>query len=225
LSHPFSSIKFRPTLSFIRRFIHKPWDFEVLTTYLIRNSHSDSQTSTGMGAMSGGNASSGAASGGGGGGSGSGGGAAVHFGAMAATPIGRIGGSMFPFSEVIQLITDFPDKPWNWNYITINSPARFIDEHIELPWNFHLLSQTSSVFTKSLELLHLVQKHIDFNWDFHRLSSIRDPIIYDLVRSYPDKPWNWSAIMDIPSYDFSTRSTPYHFMESRMKKTHELLAV
>ena len=63
------------------------------------------------------------------------------------------------------LLEKYPNKPWDWSYITANSNITidFIEKHMDKPWDWDWISRNPNI------TMEFIEKH-------------------------PDKPWNWWAI-------------------------------
>ena len=70
-------------------------------------------------------------------------------------------------NELIKLLETFPDKPWNWNFLSQNPNITWdiVKANQDKPWNWNVLS-----------------------WNPN--------ITWDIVKANPDKPWNWYGLSE-----------------------------
>ena len=68
-------------------------------------------------------------------------------------------------NTLIRLLEAFPDKPWDWDYISRNPNITMKDilEHHEFPWDWDYISRNPNITLKD-------------------------------ILEHPDKPWNWQWI-------------------------------
>ena len=85
-----------------------------------------------------------------------------------------------------QLIKDFPDKDWEWDYLSDHKDVtcNIIRELPNKGWNWKKLS-------KQLYVFPLVKEFPDKDWKWYDI-SVNSSL--DDIRANPNLPWNWCVI-------------------------------
>lgn len=110
----------------------------------------------------------------------------------------------------MDIIEKYPNKPWNWHQIFYNSNFT-LDILTKIPSDISNELQVSGVFycgnysiDKFLEYLALIDDVDPENKKpcRRKLNCISyDPqITMDIVKRFPNKPWNWDEIIDNPNF-------------------------
>jgi hypothetical protein len=116
-------------------------------------------------------------------------------------------------SQLEILISLYPDKSWNWNYLSKNPKIswEFIKNNRELNWDWKSVCMNPNIsfdiifshpeykwdwailsWREDLTL-SIIKNHLDINWDFNAISGVKD-IEIDFVFKHIDKNWNWYSI-------------------------------
>ena len=78
------------------------------------------------------------------------------------------------------------DKPWNWNMMSINPSItlRFIEQHLDKDWDWNLFVENPNITQE------FVGRHIDENWDWLKLTK-KSYITVEFIIRHRNKPWDW----------------------------------
>ena len=105
------------------------------------------------------------------------------------------GVSMNP-NITIDLILEFPDKPWNWNYLSHRMSVEVIQMYPDLPWDWGILS--NHMVIPDTKLLHT---YPDKPWDWGIL-CLHPSITPLIIEQFPDKPWDWYILSSHPNMNW-----------------------
>ena len=119
---------------------------------------------------------------------------------------------------LIKLLEKYPDKPWDWRYISRNPniTMEFIEKYPNKPWNWRGISANPNI------TMDIIEKYPDKPWKWHFGISrnpnltirfierhnkpwdweyiCRNPnITIEDIEKYPDKPWDWEDISINPN--------------------------
>ena len=130
-----------------------------------------------------------------------------------------------------QLIEEYPNKPWNWIKLSINSSIsfKFINEHPELPWIPKMVTLNPNINDD------VIINNPTYNWDYHAMCSnpnisfkfifntmINTPeqifidwdklslsqgTTLDDIRQYPNHPWDDKYLSYNPNLNMNYIST------------------
>ena len=80
-------------------------------------------------------------------------------------------------SELEKLILKYPEKPWDWEWISQNPniTMEMIEKYPEKSWNWEWISQNPN-------------------------------ITMEMIEKYPEKPWNWDWI-SMNTFNWKTKKT------------------
>lgn len=103
-------------------------------------------------------------------------------------------------NTLIDLVKCFPDRNWNWRYLSSNSNMEvemILESLLLFPWSFRDLSSNYNVNAEFVEMF------IDRDWDFRVLSGricaeikvLDRSFDFEFVRRHANKPWNWNIIL------------------------------
>ena len=99
-------------------------------------------------------------------------------------------------NELIKLLQRFPNKPWNWHYLSRNPNLTIEDiklcPHPHGNWKPYYLSANPNITMRDV-LVHPADQ-----WDWYELSQNPGITMKD-VDKYPKMPWNWHALSMNPS--------------------------
>jgi hypothetical protein len=114
--------------------------------------------------------------------------------------------------DISELVKKYPDKPWSWDYLTVNHniKPKFILENRHLPWNEQLLLSNPNIDLKFVEKnlnkfdwcanklsriateeFILKYPHIEYVWGIGGLSN-NPNITFEFVKKFIDKRWDFS---------------------------------
>ena len=93
------------------------------------------------------------------------------------------------FSWIMYMILRFPEKPWDWAWLSRNPSVKMSDvlEHPEKPWNWAELSRNPGI------KLSDVLEHPEKPWNWIYLSNNPGIKLSDVLE-HPEKPWNWAGL-------------------------------
>ena len=97
-------------------------------------------------------------------------------------------------TELSKLLRQYPDKPWNWNFLSENPNITMKDvlAHPNESWTWNALSANPGITMRDVE------EHPWGLWNWNALSSNPNITIKDVL-AYPDKSWNWDRLSRNPS--------------------------
>jgi hypothetical protein len=87
------------------------------------------------------------------------------------------------------LIDKLPKRDWDWYELSKKISWKFIQDHLDLPWNWENLSERSGTV-----IWKRVQKTKQKPWDWNILSGYSHIATPENVENNPDLPWNYGAI-------------------------------
>lgn len=89
-------------------------------------------------------------------------------------------------NELIKILEYFPDKEWDWHYLTSNPniSLEYIDNHPELPWVKENICRNPNI------TLNYVFQHPEIVWDWQALANNSGITLND-ISSHPEIPWNY----------------------------------
>jgi len=125
------------------------------------------------------------------------------------------------------LIKLFPDKPWDWRYISSNPNItwKIIRDNPDKPWSWRDISRNPNI---TMEIIRdnpnklwswkvisinpnitwwMVRDNLDKPWDWRYISS-NPNITMEIIRDNPDKEWDWWYISSNPNIT----TEPYGFL-------------
>ena len=87
------------------------------------------------------------------------------------------------------MIEKYPEKPWNWEYISYNPniTIEIIENNPEKPWDWYGISQNPNI------TMEMIDKYPDKPWDWNYISK-NPNLTMEMIDKYPDKPWDWEVI-------------------------------
>ena len=117
---------------------------------------------------------------------------------------------------LIYLIRKYPNKPWDWTNISLNTSLSLkdIENNLDLPWVFHRIAQRSDITMNfvskhqhnfgfnglaniSINIaisLNIIEDNPNFPWNYYDGVSYKKNLTLDFVLKYPNKNWNWPAL-------------------------------
>jgi len=91
----------------------------------------------------------------------------------------------------MEIIENYPDKPWNWYRISINPniTIEMIEKYPDKPWDWDGISSNPNI------TMEILEKYPDKPWDWDGI-SYNPNITMEFIEKYPDKPWDWDGIAE-----------------------------
>ena len=101
------------------------------------------------------------------------------------------------YNPLIYLIRKYPDKGWNFSYISENPSISLkdINDNIDLPWNFENVFNTwgSGIVGRPDLTFEFVWKHKD-KWSDIAIRTISKHMNINIIESHPEFSWNYIGI-------------------------------
>ena len=98
------------------------------------------------------------------------------------------------------LLEKFPNKPWNWYWLSRNPSVATWEIVTDKPWDWRTLSRNPNIATWKN-----IKDNSSFPWDWERkrpyregLSHILD-VTWEIIRDNPDKSWDWTYLSTNPN--------------------------
>ena len=116
-------------------------------------------------------------------------------------------------NNFIKLLNEFPDKPWNWEFVSSNSNITWdiINNNPDKPWNGYCISMNPNI------TWDIIRDNPDKPWDLYYL-TYNPNITWDIIKDNPDKDWDWNVISSkLFYYD------PYFKSDTYIKKMTKLM--
>lgn len=95
--------------------------------------------------------------------------------------------------RVWDMIIKLSSKPWDWEKLSAFVPVDIVKKYPKIKWDWGLVMD--EMYTLKKVDSQFVCMFIDLPWDWERLST-KDGI-HEVIVKYPDKPWNWSAVVSV----------------------------
>jgi hypothetical protein len=92
-------------------------------------------------------------------------------------------------NHLLTLLKLFPDKPWNWYWVSRNPNITWeiISANPDKPWNWNEVSRNPNI------TCDMICANPDKPWNWSGISS-NPNITWEIISANPDKPWNWDRI-------------------------------
>jgi hypothetical protein len=104
----------------------------------------------------------------------------------------------FPWYASVNLtmkdILKYHDASTNWSEISFYVSMKDIEEHPELPWDWHCVSMN-----QNLNIEMVLKHHNKMGWE--NISSNKG-ITMDIIEKYPELSWCWAAVSFNPNLTF-----------------------
>jgi hypothetical protein len=116
-----------------------------------------------------------------------------------------------------RLITELPDKPWDWGCLSSNPTITFdiVLSNIDKPWEWGCWSSNPSI------TFDIVLANLDKPWELLYLSE-NPSITFDIVLANMDKPWNWQYL-SLNEFDYHSYFKSETYKKRLVKKINDVI--
>ncbi len=99
-------------------------------------------------------------------------------------------------NQIILLVKKYPDKPWDWEYLSSYISWDIIRDNPDKPWCWRRISRRHDLTWDIFLILSLPHTIHIWNW---KVLSKNDNITWDIIQDNPNLPWDWESISRNPN--------------------------